>query len=147
MTKPLDKTALTKAEWQTELFSMQPRRAELLKFRTEWPLRTIKLRVHRNHAFEPVGSMMEPYAAFGAWRAELTYSDYSDTLDFSAGDVQADAELVWVDRSRYQGLDDAGLVQWLAQRLNHLRRVSTGPILAMVSGGNALLEQRLDESA
>lgn len=109
MAEQIERADLKRAEWQSELFAERPRRGELLKFRADWPLRTIHVRVHRNHAFEPVASMLEPYGAFGGWRAEFFYSDYSDALDFSENSGKWDAEelfharrdfpLAWTDFS------------------------------------------------
>lgn len=118
----------------------------MLKLSADWPLRNVKLQVHRNHSFELAASMMGPYAAFGGWRGEFAYSDYSDSLEFSTAGGPADAELVWIDRTRYQGLDDTSFTHWLGQRIAHLRSLASGPILVMVCGGDSELEQKIAEN-
>ncbi len=137
---------LTRAEWQTELFSECPRLWELLKLQAGWPLKTIILRVHRNHAFELVATMMASYAAFGGWAAQFIYSDYSDALDFSKMSRAADAELIWLDRLRYEGLDDLEMVRWLSLRLSQLRGVSTAPIIVMLSFASSSMELDLQRA-
>ncbi|MEN6484279.1 MAG: HAD-IIIC family phosphatase [Syntrophobacteraceae bacterium] len=118
-----------------------------MKFQAEWPLKTINVRVHRNHAFEPVASILEPYGAFGGWHAEFTYSDYSDALDFSENSGNWDAEFVWLDRSRYDGLDDPTMFEWLTQRLGRLRGISAVPIIVMLTCASPSLEADLEKAA
>jgi len=63
--------ALTRAEWQGYLFSARPVRRELLSLVPPWSTRAIGLRVHRNHAFESVASVLSRYLAFAGISAEL----------------------------------------------------------------------------
>src|SRR5689334_2442717 len=56
-------SVLTRAEWQRPLFTGL-NRAALLDCVPAWDLRSISLRVHRNHAFEPVATATRAYAAW-----------------------------------------------------------------------------------
>lgn len=129
--------ALTKAQWQSVLFSEQPLRADLLKLSATWPRQRVTLRIHRNHSFEHVASAMEAYASFGSWYANILYSSYDDSLNFSVSEA-ADIELVWLDLERYGAqLNTDHLKEWVHERLTHLRTLTPAPILFLPLGGEA----------
>lgn len=134
--------ALRKAEWQPVLFTSRPLRSRLLMLRASWVCEPLRIRVHRNHAFEHVASAMGPYLAYAGWRGEFHYSDYDDSL--SLGEVadapQVDAEIVWLDFERYdQRHNPTGLTRWLLERLHGLRALSSAPILVLGWGGGGNL--------
>jgi FkbH-like protein len=121
--------ALLKAEWQETLFAESPPRFRLQKMKAEWPLSALRIRVHRNHAFEYVASAMLPFLGYAGWIPEFLYSDYDDavTLDISG---EADVELLWLDYDRYREKFTATeLAEWLASRIATLRSETTAPIL------------------
>lgn len=122
--------ALSRAEWQAVLFAATPPRRELLKLQPTWPTRTVRVRVHRNHAFEPVASVLAPYLAFAGLAAEYAYSDYDDSLAF-ATPGEAAVEVVWLDYGRYGAVaaDGPALARWVAGRLGALRATSAAPVL------------------
>jgi FkbH-like protein len=120
---------MARAEWQAVLFASAPSRRDLLKLHPIWETRELHVRVHRNHAFEPVASVAVPYLAFAGYTPTFTYSGYDDSLAFNTPGA-ADVELLWLDFTRYrtQGLID-GLAAWVGQRLATLRAQSDAPIL------------------
>jgi hypothetical protein len=119
---------LRRAEWQAVLFGPRPTRRELLSLSPTWPTRAVRLRVHRNHAFEPVVSVLTPYLAFAGLAADVAYSDYDDSLTFAtSGD--ADVEIVWLDFGRYAAMSGDELAAWVVGRLAALRALSPAPIL------------------
>jgi FkbH-like protein len=127
---------LRRAEWQPTLFGATPRRLDLLKLQPSWTCAPFRLRVHRNQAFEFVASVLGPFLAFGCRRAEISYSDYDDSLAVAV-DSPTDVELVWLDFTRYRNRLSAGdLVSWLEDRIGELRRRSDAPIL--IADGPAL---------
>jgi FkbH-like protein len=121
--------SLLRAEWQSVLFAPSPTRRELLKLQPTWPTRTVRVRVHRNHAFEPVASVLAPYLAFAGLAGEFTFGDYDDSLGFATPGA-ADLEIVWLDFARYASFTgDEGLARWVAGRVAALRARSDAPVL------------------
>jgi FkbH-like protein len=120
---------LRRAEWQPTLFANEPRRLELVKLEPGWPCEPFRLRVHRNQAFEFVASVLGPFLAFGGRRAEISYSDYDDSLGLQI-EGQTDVDLLWLDFERYRGrLSPRELAAWLFDRVHSLRARSEAPIL------------------
>jgi FkbH-like protein len=119
---------LMKAEWLPTLFVKVPTRASLLELHATWPLQRISVRVHRNFSCEFVTSVAAPYLAFAGFEVNWIYSGYDDSLAFAeSGGV--DAELVWLDYSRFPKLSSSELVDWLISRLSDLRSRTRSPIL------------------
>jgi FkbH-like protein len=128
MTSSAAEAGLRRAEWQAVIFGPRPTRRELLSLSPTWPTRAVRLRVHRNHAFEPVVSVLTPYLAFAGLAADVAYSDYDDSLTFAtSGD--ADVEIVWLDFGRYAAMSGDELAAWVVGRLAALRALSPAPIL------------------
>jgi len=130
---PASEVALLKAEWQAVLFSPRPFRSRLLTLRPSWTCTAIRVRVHRNHAFEHTASVMQPFLAYAGWHGDFQYSDYDDSLSFAGlQDGASDIEIVWLDFERYAGRSQpAGLASWLVGRLRDLRSRSAAPILVV----------------
>ena len=103
---------LARAQWQPVLFAERPSRLELLKLRATWPLSPLTIRVHRNHAFEHIAVVSEPWFAWWGKAAKFLHSDYDDSLSFAFDNAEpAQLELVWLDASRYtERFDSTGLV-------------------------------------
>ena len=119
--------ALTRAEWLPVLFAERPTRGTLLALRPSWPLDRVRVRVHRNVACELITSVADPYLTFAGIEAEWVLGEYDDSLGFAAaGDC--DAELIWIDFSRFE-TEPERLAEWLLERLGHLRRAVRSPIL------------------
>ncbi len=120
---------LTRAEWQKVIFAERPERPALLALPTNWPCRTFRLRAHRNHSFEFVGSVLQRFLAYAQFDAQIEYSSYDDTLSFSIAG-SADVELIWLDFERYRPSFNApALMAWLIERIRTLRSLSDAPIL------------------
>ena len=119
--------AVTRADWQASLFGPLSR-ARLARCTPAWPLRSISVRVHRNHGFEPVSTACAPFAAWNGLDLVWTIGAYDDSLVFDvAGD--ADVEIVWFDTARVR---DAHVgTSWLADRLSALRARTDQPILVL----------------
>jgi FkbH-like protein len=120
---------LHRAEWQPTLFAEEPRRIDLLRLRADWPCVPFRLRVHRNQAFEFVASVLAPFLAYSGRHAEISYSDYDDSLALRVHDP-ADVQLLWLNFERYrERLSAAHLAAWLRERLLNLRDSTNAPIL------------------
>jgi FkbH-like protein len=142
---------VARAEQQRTIFAAAPRRLDLLRLRTPWPLQPVTVHVIRNHAFEHVASALAPFAAFAGLAPRVSYGGYDDGLT----DLATDAEVVvtWVDFERYASkLDASALIDWFASRIVALRAASAAKVLVVdralpsgenVSGFNAELAARV----
>ncbi len=121
---------LARAESQATLFALRPSRLALQKLAPDQaPRQKLRVNVWRNHAIESVLALAAPYFAYAGWDASFHLSNYDDSLSF-ADHHEADAELLWLDPSRYaQGLQAADTLAWLAQRVQALRLLSKAPIV------------------
>jgi len=91
--------------------------------------RVITINVRRNHAFEPIESLLKPFVGFGGWKSEFHYSDYDDSFHFQNLPA-ADIELVWLDSTRYlRAVGVENFIGWLSERINALRQQTHAPIL------------------
>ncbi len=122
-------SVLLKAAWQRLLFVEKPRRSELLKLKPKWQCRDLLIRVHRNHSFEHVATMMQPYLALVDWQGSFLYSDYDDSLSYN-GAGSADVEIIWLDYDRFEKpFAENQLGAWLGSRVQALRSETDAPIL------------------
>jgi FkbH-like protein len=137
-------TALSRAEWQPVLFGA-PNRADLAACVPAWPLRALRVRVHRNHGFEAVSSATRAYAAWNGLDFEWLIGGYDDSLSFDVAS-DADIEIVWLDTTRLQGLAEVGIVDWLIGRLRALRSQTVRPILVLAWPLSDSDRTRLDEA-
>jgi FkbH-like protein len=130
--------AVTKAEWGPTLFAELPRRNQLLRLKPSWPLFPLKVRVHRNHAFEHVASVAGPWFAWWQREPAFIYSDYDDSLAFTFKDEErADLEVVWLDLDRYRDqFNNSQILDWLAGRFIALRARTPAPIVVALTGAD-----------
>jgi FkbH-like protein len=143
---------LLRGEWQPILFAERLRRNELLKLRPHWPCREVVIRVHRNHAFEPVAGAMSPFLAYADFEGRFQYGAYDDSLSFQDLEGGADIEFLWLDFERYgPGADVQTLLDWLLTRLRALRERSAASIVignwAPAGVEEASFNARLSKSA
>lgn len=120
--------ALRRAEWQSVLFGT-PNRADLAACVPEWELRSVRVRVHRNHGFEAVSSATPAYAAWNGLAFEWAIGAYDDSLTFDISG-EADVDVVWLDTARTHGAEE-GIGVWLGTRLTALRSLTTNPIVVL----------------
>jgi hypothetical protein len=67
--------------WQSTLFSGAiPKRVELASLNVSWDCSTQRIRIHRNHSFEHIASIMQPYFTYSGWYGDFIYSVYDDSL-------------------------------------------------------------------
>lgn len=121
------------------LFSQDLKRLELLeaaKCLDFAATREVAINIHRNHAFEPVASVIAPFLHRAGLRANLTYGDYDDSLSFGL-DTKPALELVFIDLERY-ALTREGVLAFLKERLLALREKSAAPIALFLLGGEKL---------
>ncbi len=129
MTETRVEAALHRAEFQSVVFADTPKRARLMRAAAAMPTQgpPIKLRVHRNHPFEFIATLLPSFCGYAGRNIEVSISDYDDSLHFSL-EESADAELIWLDFTRYK-LPLNELSEWLKNQTTLLRRGSLAPIL------------------
>ncbi len=124
---------IDRLNWQSILFSQAvPKRVELASLSASWDCYPQQIRIHRNHSFEHVASIIQPYFAYDGWHGDFIYSEYDDSLSWGGIDAQqpADLEIVWLDCDRYSSFADQNeLFEWFGKRLQALRSLTTNPIL------------------
>lgn len=136
--------SIRRMEGQPTLFSARPTRLSLqqLDIATDAP-KSVSINVWRNHAFEAVASLAQPYFSFGGWQVQFHYKDYDDSLMF-AGHEPADLELLWLDSSRYMDNTDFNAwSEWLGSRLGVLRSATKAPIIVATWLENAEQRERM----
>jgi FkbH-like protein len=136
--------SLIRAEWQPALFGPL-NRARLATWNIQGPSRRFVVRVHRNHAIEPVISAVAPFAGWNGLAYAWDIGPYDDTLTL-AGSKEADVDLIWVDRNRLRNLTDDEFVAWLGSRMHALRAQSTGPIIVCGWPLSAAMRHSLDRA-
>lgn len=98
------------------------------------PDRKKRVNVWRNHAFEPLLPLIEPYCTYRGWQAAFYAGGYDDTLVFD-NRQDADIELLWLDSSRFlanTAFED--WLPWLGMRLRMLRAGTVAPIILATWG-------------
>lgn len=127
------------------LFKEKASRREMSQLRPVWPLRSLKIRAHRNHSFEHVASAMAGWAAYAGLCYEWSEAPYDDSLSMAVVESSADLEIVWYDVAPLRSQPDIPLLGWLCSRVKVLRGVSTSPILVVVLGLNECEEAELSD--
>lgn len=105
--------------------------------------RHFKFNIHRNHAFEPIQSVIAPFLHYSNIQAEYIYSDYDDSLNFT--NSGADLEIIFLDLHRYK-LQSENLEAFLLDRALALRALSNAPILLLTLDSKDTNRQYLESS-
>lgn len=119
--------ALSRAEWQSVVFGLEPSRLDLLALKPSWPLRSLRVVVYRNSGVELFTPLLSRFLAYAGYDADFSIGPYDDSLSFEAAS-QADLDLVWLDPERYR-LRDGDFVEWLLGRFRFRRSIVDRPIL------------------
>lgn len=93
-------------------------------------LKKYKINIHRNHAFEAVLSIINPFLQKSGICGEFNLSAYDDSFLFSSlqSKQKVDLEIVWIDFSNYKNIE---ILPYLLERLKTLRQLSLSPILVV----------------
>ncbi len=127
---------------QKSLFQRELNRTELQSYNSRPGMRTVRIHVYRNHSFEPIASIIHPFAGFSGFQLVFSYSDYDDSLSFSDIPTDSDVVLVWVDLARYgRGVDTKS---FLNERLRVLRGKSQADIMLFGTGARSLRQEDFD---
>lgn len=135
---------ISRYEAQSVLFASKLSRRDLLDIKLPHDSRQNSVvNVWRNHAFESLVPLMEPYCFFGNWSANFHFGPYDDTLMFDNWQP-SDTELLWLDSGRFRlGANCADWLDWLQSRLGVLRTISKAPILLATWTPNEALSDEL----
>ena len=105
------------------------KRADLLRLVEPPGLSPVHLQVHRNYAFELVGSVIAPFLWLSGLRSSIGYSDYDDSLSFTQIDPVA-IQVISLDFERYgETAASESFRDWFAGRLESLRRMTERSIV------------------
>jgi len=105
------------------------KRADLLRLVEPEGLSEVHLQVHRNYAFELIGSVLPPFLWLARLKPIIAYGDYDDSLSFAQVDPSA-VQIVSLDFDRYgEQAHFSEFSGWFAGRLANLRGRMQGPII------------------
>jgi len=111
---------------QRLIFESNPSRLQLVEYEHSGGGTEFRILVCRNHAFEPVASVLGAVLDYAGICPNWIYSDYDDTLSFSNIDANADLLILWIDFSRYKNVNAENFV---AERIKYLRTLFKKNIL------------------
>lgn len=135
---------LARIELQKILFKKVLNRLELQSCPVLSSVKTVKIHVYRNHAFEPIASVIDPFLNYSGIRAEFSYSGYDDSLSFSNIPDDADVILLWIDLEHYGMTVD--IKSFLGERLKFLRGKSKADIVLVALTDETLHQKDFDVS-
>lgn len=115
-----------------KLFKNDLTRLDLLKIKDLDNLKKIRIFVCRNHSFELIESVLNPFLQFSKLNALFDYSSYDDSLGFSL-DIMADLIILWVDCKRYNQMV---LNDFLEEKIKEIREKTESPIICAYVGAN-----------
>jgi FkbH-like protein len=105
------------------------KRSDLLRLAEPPDLTPVHLQIHRNYAFELIGSVLPPFLWVAGLKSIIAYGAYDDTLSFSQIDPAA-VQIISLDFERYGELTHtASFHDWIAGRLENLRGRTEGAIV------------------
>jgi len=98
-----------------------PKRADLMRLPEPEGLVRIPLQIHRNYAFEFVGSVLPPFLWAAGMKPVIDYGAYDNSLSFTHIDPAA-IQIISLDFDGYETqADSADFRQWFGSRLETLR--------------------------
>ncbi|MCE3046675.1 HAD-IIIC family phosphatase [Helicobacter kayseriensis] len=110
-----------------DLYSKNLKRSDLLHFQNtcdELIHKSITINIHRNHAFEPVGSIINAFLSQSGLIAKFQIGPYDDSLSFD-NLQKSHLEIIWVDLSRYKN----NPLEHISKQIKYLKTLTTSPIL------------------
>lgn len=129
-----------------DVFATTLKRSEILSDAKDLDFshtQSITINIHRNHAFEPIQSVITPFLHYAGLKASFFYGDYDDSLSFTnltQCSKQADIEIIFLDLYRYQ-LPKEKLMEFIKERCFALRSLSNAPILVLLLVADPLAQE------
>lgn len=107
------------------LFDKNISRLDALSYKNDLEKREIKIMVHRNHSFEMISSIINPFLSYFGLNAVFEYSSYDDSLMFSSN-PNTDLHILWLDLNRY---NNNYVSEFLNEKLLELSNLTNVPII------------------
>lgn len=112
------------------LFAKNITRLNILAFKNISEKKDIKIMIHRNHSFEMVSSILNPFLNKFNLNAEFEYSSYDDSLTFPR-ELNADIHILWLDLNRY---NSNTVIDFLNEKILELSTLTKTPIILAYIG-------------
>lgn len=124
-----------------QIFSPNLKRSDLLALSKKLnftQIKEININIYRNHAFEPIESVITPFLHCVGFRANFTYSDYDESLSFNPNiSIDSNLAIIFLDLARYK-LSEADFIAFLQERASALQDKLKTPLLILLLGCNSL---------
>ncbi len=106
----------------------------------------INISIYRNHAFEPIESVITPFLHYAGFKANFTYSDYDESLSFNS-QISTDSNLsiIFLDLARYK-LNEKDFIVFLQERARALQDTLKTPLLIMLLGSIQLDSKTISQA-
>lgn len=132
-----------------QIFNPNLKRSELLALSKKLDFTQIKqinISIYRNHAFEPIESVIAPFLHYAGFRANFTYSDYDESLSFNPT-ISTDSNLaiIFLDLARYK-LSKTDFITFLQERASVLQDKLKTPLLILLLSGVQLDSKPISQS-
>ncbi len=123
-------------EMQKFIFS-ENNRVNLINFENTIK-KEYKIFIYRNHSFEVVESVIQPYLFYSKINVEFVYSNYDDSFSFNEIDYKSDMLIFWVDLNRY----GKNAENFILQRLEVLQKQYYKPVLLVSTISSELFKNK-----
>lgn len=131
-----------------QIFSPNLKRSELLALSKKinfTQIKEININIYRNHAFEPIESVIAPFLHYAGFRANFTYGDYDESLSFNPNiNTNSNLAIIFLDLARYK-LSEADFIAFLQERAALQDKLKT-PLLILLLNSNSLSSKTIAHS-
>lgn len=132
-----------------QIFSPNLKRSELLALSKKLnftQIKEININIYRNHAFEPIESIISPFLHYVGFRANFTYSDYDESLSFNPNiNTNSNLAIIFLDLARYK-LSEADFIAFLQERASALQDKLKTPLLILLLNSNSLSSKTIAQA-
>ncbi len=132
-----------------QIFSPNLKRNELLALSKKLnftQIKEININIYRNHAFEPIESVIAPFLHYVGFRANFTYSDYDESLSFNPNiSIDSNLAIIFLDLARYK-ISEADFIAFLQERANALQDKLKTPLLILLLNSNSLSSKTIAQA-
>ncbi|AWK61930.1 HAD-IIIC family phosphatase [Helicobacter cinaedi] len=132
-----------------QIFSPNLKRSELLALSKKinfTQIKEININIYRNHAFEPIESVIAPFLHYAGFRANFTYGDYDESLSFNPNiNTNSNLAIIFLDLARYK-LSEADFIAFLQERASALQDKLKTPLLILLLNSNSLSSKTIAHS-
>lgn len=132
-----------------QIFSPNLKRSELLALSKKinfTQIKEININIYRNHAFEPIESVIAPFLHYAGFRANFTYGDYDESLSFNPNiNTNSNLAIIFLDLARYK-LSEADFIAFLQERASALQDKLKTLLLILLLNSNSLSSKTIAHS-